>query len=149
MVDQRRVLHIQRAAFGVFRHFGAQRGVVFREGMVPLDFEARLPDPGDAVKEDGLLHGGHQGVADPPEHGVIGPDHEGILAVPREAPYVMQGVGGKIDPAAVPGLHGRIDPPCSRFHVVRGDDGLAAGGMFAVPVNPEHRMEDLLGRVGV
>ena len=149
VVDQRRVLHTQRAAFGVFRHFGAQRRVVFREGMVPLDLETRLPHPGDAVKEDRLLHGGHQGVADPPEHGVVRPDHEGILAVPREAPDVMQCVGGKIDPVAVPGLNGRVDAPGFRFHVVRGDDGLAAHGVFAVPVYPEHRMEDLVGRVGV
>ena len=57
--------------------------------MIAFDLERRLSAAHDVVKENGLLDGGDERVADASEHRVVRPYHEGVLTVLAEAPAIL------------------------------------------------------------
>ena len=68
---------------------GPKRRVVLGQRMIAFDLERRLSAAHDVVKENGLLDGGDERVADASEHRVVRPHHEGVLTVLAEAPAIL------------------------------------------------------------
>lgn len=150
-LDQGLVFLGDRLAIAAVEDFGTEDGVVFREGVVAFEFKAGLGAAGDAVEEGGGFKGGDEGVADAAEHGVVGPDGEGVFAVLGELAGVMKGVGLEAIVVAVGQVGGDrgVDAPLAVGDVVEGDQSGDWGGVIACGIDPEDRVEDLHGAVGV
>ena len=67
-------------AVRALRHLGPEHRVVLGQRRVALHADERLGVPCDGVEEDRLLDRGHESVADSPEHRVVGPDRQLVLA---------------------------------------------------------------------
>jgi hypothetical protein len=79
-LDQRGVFFSDRVASPVIYNLWAQYRVVFGEGIAAFELKAGLALAGDGVEKAGFFDRGHQGVANAPQHRVVGPNGEGILA---------------------------------------------------------------------
>ncbi len=150
MVDEGGVCRGDGTTVQIVENLGAEDRIVLGQWMVSLDLEARRLRAGDGVHEHRLLHCGHERVPDSAQHGVIGPDHQGVASLGK-ALDVMQRV--RLQARRVgdrqPRRHRRVDLPPAGLDVVHGDHGLAAHGGLAVGVQPEQRVEDLHRHVRV
>ena len=102
------------------------------------------------MEEHRLLDERDHRVPDPAEHRVVRPHHERVLAALGELPRVAAAPQGEVEVAAWRDerRERRVDAVAAALDVFDADHRVGRR-MAAVGVEPEDRMEDLDGRVGV
>src|SRR6185503_16095005 len=80
LLDQPHVDPVERVAVRALGDLWPEQRVVLGARVVPLHLEVRPAVPGHTVEEDRLLERGYERVPDPPEHRVVGPDRQVVLA---------------------------------------------------------------------
>ncbi len=135
-------------------HLRPKGGIALAPGIVALDDDRRRHAAQQGMEQPGLLHQPRHGMAFRPDQAVVGPDDQGVAALPRQAAGVVQQL--PLDPRRplrrdLPGQqpqHTRARPEGAVGQHLLGDHG-EGRRRAAVGADPERRVEDLQRRVGV